>query len=79
MNSYRMGQIFVSVLVGVYCLLVTWPSIATLVTVLTFVTQGPKTRRLSGIIYGDKIKNRREGFSSLKLFISAGLHKFVII
>ena len=34
---------------------------------------------LVGIIYGDTSKNRRKGFSSLKFFISAGVHKFVII
>src|SRR6218665_534198 len=45
----------------------------------TVVTQGAKTCRLSGIISGDTRKNRREGFSSLKFFISAGVRKFVII
>jgi len=45
----------------------------------TYVTQGPKTRRLSGIIYRDTSKNRRAGLSSLKFFISAGVRKFAII
>jgi len=44
-----------------------------------FVKQGPKTRRLSRIICGATNNNRREGFSSLKFFISAGVRKFVII
>jgi len=44
-----------------------------------FVTQRPKTRRLSEIIYGDTSKNRREGFSSLQFFNSAGVREFVII
>jgi len=45
----------------------------------SYVTQGPKTRHLSGIIYRDTSKNRREGFSSLKFFISACVRKIVII
>jgi len=44
-----------------------------------YVTHGPRIRRLSGIIYRDTSKNRREEFSSLKFFISAGVLKFVII
>ena len=44
-----------------------------------YVTQGTNTRRLSAIIYGDTRKNRRERFSSLKFFISAGAHKIVLI
>ena len=46
---------------------------------MSYVMQGPKTRRLSGIIYEDTSKNRSVGFSSLKFFISAGVRKFVII
>jgi len=40
----------------------------TLLIEFRFVTQGPKTHRLLGIIYGDTTKNRREVFH----FISFG-------
>jgi len=45
---------------------------------LKFVTQGPKTRSLSLPRYWVRGRNRRERFSSLQFFNSAGVHEFAL-